>query len=198
MKNLFLFCLSGILTVGHQAQRNPNRNAMISQRKIIKADYYAPVNTNPSLSHSSKDDTYIGKSGNIYTAILENQQCLNYDPVSGLIQMIHRGDPATYPSITDNSVIISSQSTNAGDTWDYKILVPYETNKETRYPQGFIYNVEGSTEPSEVIIGATGPAHNNASGGAWNKNFLVSATNDADLPDNNLPIWICTQIHNHL
>ncbi len=177
MKNLLLFCLSATLAIGLQAQRNPNRNAKISPRKLIVADMYAPVNPNPGLSRSGKEGTFVGKSGNIYTALLEYQHCLNYDPASGLIQMIHRGDPETYP-IADNSAIISSQSTDNGTTWDYKILVPYENNVETRYPQGFIYNGEESTDPSEVIIGATGPAHNNS---AWDKNFLVSATNDDEL-----------------
>jgi PKD repeat protein len=124
-------------------------------------------------------EKYIGKAGNIYYALGEEQQCLTYDPASNLLQMIHRADPSTYSDAnSNNGSIVSSQSTNHGVSWNYKMLWPFDGIHNTRYPQGYIFNVDNNPDPEEVIIGTMGPSHNN---GTWADNFFVSAKNDENL-----------------
>ncbi|OQX80171.1 MAG: hypothetical protein B6D61_02385, partial [Bacteroidetes bacterium 4484_249] len=132
-----------------------------------------------SVSNSSVPLNYLGKSGNIFSELYASQQTVNYDPASNLITMSHRADPATYPdALGNNSSIVCSQSIDGGQSWSYKMLWPFDGTNSTRYPQGFIYNVDNYSNPESVIIGAAGPSH---SGGNWNNNFFASATNDAVL-----------------
>ncbi len=138
---------------------------------------YSVVIDYTTKKKGSKDISlnYIGKAGNIYYALLEEQQTLTYDASSNLMQMIHRADPATYP-VNDNGAIVSSQSIDNGNTWTYKMLTVGDGTNNTRYPQGYIYNIENSIDPNSVIIGATAPSH---TGGSWNKNIFASGVNSS-------------------
>jgi hypothetical protein len=183
MKKLVLFALAITMVIGVSAQKSNNPLLKELMRvENLPLDNYAPVNSNGVLGgNTSKDLVYVGKAGNIYYALLSEQQCMNYDETSGLMQMIHRADPATYPEANnDNGSIVSSQSVDGGATWTYKMLLPFDGSDKTRYPQGFILNTEGNIDPSEVIIGATGPSF---TGVSWNKNFFVSALNDEELTE---------------
>ncbi len=185
MRKLVLFALAITFVIGVNAQKDAKRFA--KQMPIEKAitDNYAPVNTNPAIS-GTKGEVYVGKAGNIYYALLEEQRAMNYDPASGLLQMIHRADPATYPEANNSGSIVSSQSTDGGANWNYCVILPGDGTNLTRYPQGYIYNVDNNTDPTQVVIGATGPSH---TGGNWNNNFFVSGTNNcADMNDNFVPM----------
>ncbi len=119
---------------------------------------------------------YLGSAGNIYYALLEEQQAMTYDPHSNLLQMIHRANPSVYPEANDNGAVVSSLSLDGGNTWSYKMLTNGDGTNLTRYPQGYIYNADHYPNVGATIIGATGPSH---TGGAWNKNFFASGTNSA-------------------
>ena len=181
MKKILLLTLLCGITLNLPAQgKNPNRRAkQMPVRKDFVNDY-APTNPNPGLSATAKAKNanaslvFLGKAGNIYYALLEEQQCMTYDPAANLLQMIHRADPETYPEANDNGAIVSTQSLDQGATWDYTMLLPGDGQEYTRYPQGFIYNAAQNTDPEDVITGACGPAH---SGGTWNANFFVSGLN---------------------
>ncbi len=181
MKKLVLFALALTVVIGVSAQKRSGNWAAkrMPVRKEIANDY-APTNPNPGISspENTKDGdvslVYAGKAGNIYYALLEEQRCMSYDPASNLLQMIHRADPETYPEANDNGAIVSTQSLDHGASWTYKMMLPGDGQEYTRYPQGYIYNVDQNTDPESVVIGATGPAHN---GGSWNQNFFVSGLN---------------------
>ncbi len=176
---LLVFAITFVIGVSAQKRSPQWTEKQMPFRKEITTDY-APINPNPEISspenakNGNKSLIYMGTAGNIYYALLEEQRCMTYDPVSNLLQMIHRADPDTYPEANDNGAIVSTQSLDQGATWTYNMLLPGNGQEYTRYPQGFIYNPYQSTDPEDVIIGASGPAH---SGGNWNANFFVSGFN---------------------
>jgi hypothetical protein len=189
MKNLLLFILMTTFTIGLNAQKIyfPVKDyQQLAKHAII--DMKVPLNHSSDevvpITKSTKNGNVtlieIGKSGNIYYAYengyWNNQNSLNFDVPSNLLQQVHRADPATYPEANNNtSSIMVSQSIDGGQTWTYKMILPFDEENYTRYPQSFISNTESLTNPTQVIIGATGPSHDGAN---WDKNFFVSTMND--------------------
>jgi hypothetical protein len=188
MNSLLLFASVKTMVVGVSAQINSDlRDAKHAPIMKERVDVQAPLHNSgtSALSHNitnSKDLTItdIGKAGNVYYAyengLFKGQESTNYDLSTGLIQHIHRADPTTYTDANrNNSSIVSTPSAVGGLIWTYKMLLPFDGSHYTRYPQGFIYNIEHSPAPTSVIAGANGPAHD---GATRDIRFFVSTTND--------------------
>ncbi len=144
-------------------------------------DVEAPTQPSPIVSSelnlkgtNEVERMYIGKSANIYSVLLEEQRCLDYNPQIGLASFTFRTDPATYPDAQNSGNIITSTSAD-GTTWADTWLM--QTADAGRYPSGVVYNPEGNTDPQEAFLAAVG---NITDGTGWVSNFFASSKVNGD------------------
>ncbi|MBP7497074.1 MAG: T9SS type A sorting domain-containing protein [Bacteroidales bacterium] len=137
---------------------------LIKQTKKIKA-----------ISPFSVEKTKISTSFNLFTAIVNNSNCLTAKPELNLIMFTHRSNPLDSLGTEETGGnIVSSFSTDGGSTW--KSLIVTGENKKNRYPSGAIYNPAGNTDPLQAYSVVTGPT---TDGDTWVENYFGSAKLDS-------------------
>ncbi len=138
-------------------------------------DILAPTQNTPNavtpISSGAKalSKIRITTSYNPYTLLLSEATCLTANQQLNTIQFTHRTNAAT---INGNQVI-SSFSTDGGNTWDTVNIVYNNASFPARYPSGVIFNPAGNTNPLNAYSVVSGPFLN-ASGAGWIGSFFAS------------------------
>jgi len=178
MRKLILIGLALTLSFGSFAQEK--RTA----KKTLKT--INPASTvEPSIESSTKKPTVselntkgtneivrteIGKSANIYSVLLEEQRCMDYNNEVGVSSFTFRADPTTYPTALNSGSIVTMTSNDGGANWTEHWVVLTETELN-RYPSAVIYNPAGNTDASQAYAVAAGPSHR---GDGFDQNFFGS------------------------
>ena len=143
------------------------------------ADYYTAQSASvikktpeSSVTRAAVNQTLIGSSWNIYTALVSESTCLTYNPEVGMLMMTHRqNDDKTGHS----GIIQATYSTDGGANWSEHIV----SNEAYwgRYPSGVIYNPQGNTNPNEAYGAFYGPIVSQG-GDGWVGNYWTSIKMD--------------------
>ncbi len=143
------------------------------QKNII--DIKAPTQTTPAsvVSHYSGakavNKIRITESFNPYSLLLPTSTNLTANQQLNVIQFTHR---SKLPTVNGNH-IISSISTDGGNTWDTTNIVYNHATFPARYPSGTIWNPIGNTNPMNAYSIVSGPFLN-ASGAGWIGSYFAS------------------------
>ncbi|MFC2111367.1 T9SS type A sorting domain-containing protein, partial [Bacteroidota bacterium] len=137
----------------------------------------APLKHNDANSKGTISTVLINSSANIYTSLVEQQSCLTVDEGLGLIHFTHRANPNVLGA--ESGDIVSSKSTDGGDTWSSMLVLSNTTGYNNRYPSGTIYNPTGNTNPNQAFLAFVGPSHDGAATSTWDNNFFGSARLDS-------------------
>jgi len=148
----------------------------------IKADLESaysgvPINKRKS-SKGNVTEVTIGYSGNIYTALLEQQTALTINEGLNLINYTHRGKPGDNGASATGD-IMHSFSTDGGNTWKTHLLLENSAGKNNRYPGGVIFNPSGNTDPNNAFLVYSGPSHDGGSDANWDHTYFSSANFDS-------------------
>ncbi|MCK5789111.1 MAG: hypothetical protein KAH32_08930, partial [Chlamydiia bacterium] len=178
MKKLILISLALTLSFGSFAQEK--RTAKKTTKTINPAAVAEPTEARstakPNVSGLNTKGTNditrveIGKSANIYSVLLEEQRCMDYNNEVGVASFTFRADPATYPTALNSGSIITATSNDGGTTWSEHWVVLTETELN-RYPSAVIYNPENNDDASQAYAVAAGPSHR---GDGFDQNFFAS------------------------
>ena len=184
MRKLILIGLALTLSFGSFAQEK--RTAKKTNKTINPASVVEPTEARstarPNVSGLNTKGTNditrveIGKSANIYSVLLEEQRCLDYNNEVGVTAFTFRADPATYPTAINSGSIITATSSNGGANWSENWLA-LTTDELNRYPSGVVYNPSGNTDATQAYAVAAGPV---SVAGAWEQNFFGSIRLDGE------------------
>ena len=178
MKKILLFGLALTLSFGTFAQEkktakktNKTINPAAKAEPTIGTSTVRPPFTGLNTKGTNEiTRVEIGKSANIYSVLLEEQRCLDYNNEVGVSSFTFRADPATYPTALNSGSIITATSNDGGASWTEHWVVLTETELN-RYPSGVIYNPTGNTDASQAYVVAAGPSHR---GNGFDQNFFAS------------------------
>ncbi len=128
--------------------------------------------------------TTIGNSSNPFTGV-GFRSPLTYDPDLGAMVLIHRQDPAVTGNGGTSGWITYGISTDDGDSWTSHKAILWNNTAGTnaRYPQGFLLNPAGNTDPNNAHVAFIGPTLEGTNGASWGGvgygSMLVSDTGTA-------------------
>ena len=183
MKKILLFALLSVAILSMQAQTAKKQPVVAKLSKDllvrkIKADMES-TNIYPGKPYNdythekgiqSLNKVPVGSSANIYSVLLEEQNCLSSNKDLNLIAFTHRKSvPLVSP---ENSGYIQTHfSTDGGLSWD-SIIVHADGTNWGRYPSGVIYNPAGNTTVGNAYSVVAGPYTTSA--GGWMGSFHAS------------------------
>ncbi|MEI8202073.1 MAG: T9SS type A sorting domain-containing protein [Bacteroidota bacterium] len=181
MKKVLLSLTIAAFTLAAVAQNNqflkPDKltapTGNLVRKNII--DIKAPTQTTPASvaphhnGAKSVNKIRISQSYNPYSVLISESTNLTANQDLGLIQFTHR---TNLPTINGNQ-IISSFSTDGGNTWDTTNIVYNNSGFPARYPSGVIWNPAGNTNPLKAYSVVAGPFLN-ASGAGWIGSYFAS------------------------
>lgn len=130
-------------------------------------------------------------SGNAYTLLVSQSNCLNANQTLNLIAFTHRACNS-FATLGNGNIgwINTSFSLDGGNTWDTSLLVMHEGGKTTdtgcRYPSGAIYNPIGNSDPSKAFSIVCGPYTDNTN---WTGYYFGSASFRDTLNNDNEQIY---------
>lgn len=176
MRKFLLFALTIMFAYSLQAQNAVNlthkANNLPPQEKVsVDTDMWynvGPVNNSQSTK-AAVGVQAIGSSGNIYTALVENQTALAIDEDANVITYTHRADPNVV-GVSSGDIVVS-HSSDGGMTWKTDWIVENTTLLNNRYPGGVVLNPNASTNPDDLYSVICGPSHE---GGNWDNTFFAS------------------------
>lgn len=184
MKKNLLFSIGLATTLAASAQVATEAKLSVEGAKNGKttADYITNQSASiikkapeSSVARAAVNQTLIGSSWNIYTALVSESTCLTYNPDVNMIMFTHRQD-SDKPG--HSGIIQSTFSTDGGSNWsDYLVSSDAYWG---RYPSGVIYNPAGNTDPNEAYSTFYGPivANSNGPGEGWIGNYFTSIKMD--------------------
>lgn len=105
---------------------------------------------------SSQNSVQIGQSSNAFGMLRTSQNQIFVDPVLNTVGFVYRQNNVLYGN--GNGRLRYSISLNAGATWNTELGVLNNTyTRPGRYPQSWLYNPTGNTDPLASYILWTGP-----------------------------------------
>lgn len=128
----------------------------------------------------------VGQSSNAYSALRTSQNQVLVDPVLNTVGFIYRQNIALYGGgTTNNGKLRYSVSTDGGLVWNTELgELNTAYSRPARYPQSFLYNPTGNTNPTSSYIiwgGATIPSNFD---GHVNGTCQLSTTNPVTTTEN--------------
>ncbi len=141
--------------------------------------------TSASFSFSQNSQP-IGQSTNAYSMLRTSQNQVFVDPALNLVGFTFRHNIALYgQGAADNGRLRYSISTDAGVTWFTELGVLNSTyTRRARYPESFLYNPTGNTNPLSAYIVWSGPTLGTNFDGHVNGTCQVSTTNPVTTTEN--------------
>lgn len=175
-------------SAGKQAHLQPKKTFDVVDLQQPAFYKNNPVNMTPDMfqtksGRGSVSYIPIGRSFNLYSILLDDQNQVAFHPDINAVTFIHRQNDGT----TGGSGGLSYDlSTDGGATWTTNAVVTPDYNAGlyagvitgSRYPSATIYNPSGNTDPNSAYIVGNGPALTAASG-SWGAQFRVSSTLDS-------------------
>lgn len=176
MKRVLLVGLVIGLSVSGYSQRSVS-NATQRMQNDPHALRDATVSGNPlqyqrpnlPKATSEVDKVKISSSLNVYTVLVEEQSCMAYNSDLDLIMMTHRGQTNVIGTGND---LITSISTDGGNTFSSNIAITSQGGRLHRYPSGVIYNSAGNTNVDDAYSVMAGPY----TVSSWEGNYFASTT----------------------
>lgn len=112
----------------------------------------------------AQNSVQIGRSSNAYTMLRTSQNQVFVNPELNTVGFIYRHDITLYgQTAADNGRLRFAISTDGGNTWNSELGVLNNTyTRRARYPQSFLYNPVGNSDPDSAYIvwsGATIPSN---------------------------------------
>ena len=182
MKKLLLFTLAlglGTMTYAQSITQQAYKQSTKAPDALTRIDFASMDQAGPVNNHKSTKGAIsfvtLGYSNNVYTMLVEQENCLTINEDVGVISFTHRGKVGDNGA-TASGDIMNSHSTDGGLTWKTYLLLQNSSTYANRYPSGSIYNPTGNTTPNNASIVYAGPSHNN---GVWDNNFFGSAQFDS-------------------
>lgn len=113
---------------------------------------------------NAQNSVQIGRSSNAYSMLRTSQNQVFVNPDLNIVGFIYRHDITQYgQTAADNGRLRFSISTDGGTTWNSELGVLNNTyTRRARYPQAFLYNPSGNSDPDSAFIvwsGATLPSN---------------------------------------
>jgi len=184
MKKILLLTLAALISFGSFAddkKSSKKSNKVVNSK--VSMDVITPNQPSSIVSNglnlkgtTAVDRYYIGKSANIYSVLLQEQRCLDYNNDLGLAAFTFRTDPETYDDAMGNSGNIITATSATGETWADTWLMQ-TSDVFCRYPSGVVYNPAGNTDPQQAYAIAAGPV---TDGSNWVQNFFASSQINGD------------------
>lgn len=113
--------------------------------------------------------TDISSSVNIFSVLMAQQHCLDYQPDLDAFMFTNRGNPGV---IATGNELINSISTDDGATFSSEIGLA-NTTILRRYPSGVIFNPAGNTQMDNAFRLLAGPR---TESNLWTKSYFGSST----------------------
>lgn len=151
-------------------QEHFNANEVANSSVLPSNTIQVPQTNALPMTTQNVSDVVLGYSDNVYTMLVEHQSCLSVNEDLGLIQFTHRAKIGNN-SATNSGDIITTYSTNDGNTWSHILSYPNGTTANNRYPSGVIFNPANNTVVNNAFTVYVGPAHDGVN---WNYAFTGS------------------------
>ena len=201
MKTPLLFIFALIIGFSVYAQNAAkftpvNRKAQL----IIESNRVEPAQTSTVSQPAYVPHTYkganmdvkkvfMGTSVNAFTLLVQEQQGVAYNKELNAIMGTFRGNPTTVAGLpaplgTGND-IVTSWSTDMGNTFTNKLSLVGTSAQRCRYPSGVIYNTTGNTDLAQAFSLVAGPVTN---GSGWINTFLSSVQYNGNNLDKDYPV----------
>ncbi|MFH1004533.1 MAG: T9SS type A sorting domain-containing protein [Bacteroidota bacterium] len=177
-KNLFLVCglVIGISAMAQNKRMerivmNPDiRYNMMDDSKNVATGPVAPVERKTPLviTNNAITDIVLGKASNLLGGLsYVGRSVLDYNSVLNTLILTHRSNPATDNTVNSGAFMVDI-SKDGGSTWTSQ-QGPVSVIKKNggRYPQGFIVNPTGNTNPDNAFVAVHGANHDGAMWGSY-------------------------------
>ena len=112
----------------------------------------------------------MGSSANVYTALIEQSNCLTANQDLSMIMFTRRKNTG---DAGNSGYIQSSYSINGGLAFDSSLTIISNATNLSRYPSGAIFNTSGNTVATNAFSVVSGPFTTSA--GAWAGNYFGSS-----------------------
>lgn len=128
-------------------------------------------------SSNTVSKVLFGSSRNIFTSLVQEQNCMTYNKDLDVIMATFRGnDKGTILPLGTGNDICTSWSTDHGDSFTSKIALSLTANNLFRYPSGVIFNPAGNTSVNTAFSVVAGPR----TATAWDFSYLSSVQYDGN------------------
>lgn len=176
MKSLLLL-LSGLFIWGAALSQQNIRNGelhrapeikndlLFAESNNISAEAYRPV---PGInSRTGATAVVIGNSANPFTGV-GVRSAFQFVPELNSLMLMHRQDPAI-SGVGSSGWISFGLSTDGGANWNTgeEPLWNNSVGTDARYPQGFLLNPAGNTDPNNAHAVFMGPTLEGTNGTSW-------------------------------
>ncbi len=189
MKRGLLFALAlglgswvyGQSTLQTDYKQDPRPQKALNVQDLQVNDIPGPVNFKKSDKGVVSSVT-LGYSNNVYTMLVEQQSVLTANEDLGLIQFTHRAKVGEVGAVSSGD-IISTRSSDGGNTWSAFMVMSNTTGHNNRYPGGVIHNPTGNTNVNNAFSAYVGPV---SDGAGWTETFAGSIQLDSAYVSNSL------------
>ncbi len=132
-----------------------------------RANTIANQGTSQNPQKVSSTLTKLGESANPFTSAFGFRSALQYDPDLNMVSFPFRQNPTFYGSTGSSGLIRYSYSSDGGANWTNNngVLWDNTVGNNGRYPQGFIWNPSGNTDPAQAYQVFVGPTLEGTNGG---------------------------------
>lgn len=170
----YLLSLLGVscLVVATTAQSVVTTGRNRVQERTIERTDAVPVPYQGIRPEKVRDNitlTDISSSVNIFSVLMAQQHCLDYQPDLDAYMFTNRGNPGV---IATGNELITSRSTDDGATFASEVGLA-NTDILRRYPSGVIFNPEGNTQLDNAFRLLAGPRTESNN---WTKTYFGSKT----------------------
>ncbi len=175
---LILIFFAPLLAFGQSKLKyNPGVDVSKAKHANYKADqqeHFLKESANSASSSQRVSGALVklGESANPFTSAFGIRSAFQYLPELDMMSFTFRQNPSFYGGIGLSGWIRYSYSDDAGANWTLNNGLLWDTQDSTRengrYPQGFIYNPAGNTDPDsayQIFIGPTLTGTNGIWGG---------------------------------